>query len=81
MKFLQIPGYDYIPELINQTVRDALQAQADATKPWTPDYWYEEMQGLADATGMPFDDILQVHMLPELTKGSCSMFGKCLNYI
>lgn len=33
------------------------------------------MQGLADATGVPFNSILRIHMLPSLTQGHCSMFG------
>ena len=63
------------PSLANMTMQDALQAEIDATRPYTPDYWMEEMRGLSDATGISFTEIYRIHMLPELTKGSCSMFG------
>ena len=36
---------------------------------------YDEMQGLSDATGIPYEEILNIHMLPSLTQGHCSMFG------
>ena len=63
------------PSLANMTMQDALQAEIDATRPYTPDYWMEEMRGLSDATGVSFEEIYRIHMLPELTKGSCSMYG------
>ena len=33
------------------------------------------MQGLADGSGVPYKQILQVHMLPELIKAHCSIIG------
>ena len=33
------------------------------------------MHGLADATGIEYKTVLQMHMLPELIKASCSMMG------
>ena len=33
------------------------------------------IRGMADATGVHATRITQVHMIGELTKGSCSMFG------
>jgi len=30
---------------------------------------------LADSTGVDFKDIERLHLLGELTKGDCSMFG------
>jgi len=53
----------------------ALDLTADATKPYTGTYFYEEMQGMADATGLDYKTIRRVHMIGELTKGSCSMYG------
>ena len=38
-------------------------------------YVEEEIQGLADATGLPVTKIRRVMWIPELTRGSCSMFG------
>ena len=34
----------------------------------SPPYFFEELHGLADATGVDYDLLLRVHMLPELVK-------------
>jgi hypothetical protein len=33
------------------------------------------MRGLSDASGVDYDTIRRIHMIGELTKGSCSMYG------
>ena len=72
----ELPGGKIIyPSLANMTIQEALQAEIEATRPFTPDYWMEEMRGLSDASGVSFDDIYRIHMIPELIKGYCSMFG------
>ena len=71
----QVPMSSIAPDLINMTIEEALDLTADLTRRFTPDYWFEEMRGLSDASGVDYQRILQLHMLPELTKGSCSMFG------
>jgi isopenicillin-N N-acyltransferase-like protein len=71
----EVPLHEVAPDLVNMTMEDALQLTADLTAPYTPDYWFEEMRGLSDASGVSYDQILRIHMLPELTKGACSMFG------
>jgi len=40
----------------------------------TPDF-YEELQGVADGSGVDYLKLRRLHMLPGLTKGACSMFG------
>eukprot|EP01114_Cavostelium_apophysatum_P015485 TRINITY_DN4219_c0_g1_i1.p1 TRINITY_DN4219_c0_g1~~TRINITY_DN4219_c0_g1_i1.p1 ORF type:complete len:447 (+),score=111.40 TRINITY_DN4219_c0_g1_i1:73-1413(+) len=51
----------------------------DATAEYTPSYWFEEMQGLADgvnnASAVTKEIIYRLSLLGELTKGTCSMFG------
>ena len=46
-----------------------------ATKRWTGSYFYEEMRGMADGSGSDYKLIRRVHLIGELTKGSCSMYG------
>jgi len=53
----------------------ALDATYEATREWTGDYFWQEMQGLADASGADYLTIRRIHMIGELTKGACSMFG------
>lgn len=47
----------------------------EATKSYTPSYFYDEFRGLANSTGLPYGEILRLHMLPELVKAGCSIFG------
>jgi len=53
----------------------ALDLTYDATRPYTGVYFEEEIKGMADATGIPEAKIRRIHMIGELTKGDCSMFG------
>ncbi|KJE94496.1 hypothetical protein CAOG_05130 [Capsaspora owczarzaki ATCC 30864] len=53
----------------------ALDLTFDATNPYTGSYFLDEMHGLADATGLDYKMIRRVHMIGELTKGGCSMYG------
>jgi len=45
------------------------------TLPYTNKKYYEEMRGIADGSGVEFKYLKRVHMIGELTKGACSMFG------
>lgn len=53
----------------------ALDLTYDITKKYTGEYFFQEMQGIADASGAHYETIRRVHMIGELTKGSCSMYG------
>jgi hypothetical protein len=53
----------------------ALDLTYDLSKAYTGPYFFEEMQGMADGSGVPYETILRVHMLAGLTQGKCSMFG------
>jgi hypothetical protein len=53
----------------------ALALSFDATKDYIQPYVLEEIQGMADAVGLPAKTIRDVMWIPELTRGSCSMFG------
>jgi len=76
-------GPDWLPPsvrdwIIKLGLEAAMQFTADATDEYTPEYWFEELHGLADAVNssdVPYEDILHLCMFGELTKGTCSMFG------
>ncbi|KAK7112970.1 protein dcd1B-like [Littorina saxatilis] len=53
----------------------ALDLELLATKRHTGSYFFEEAMGLSDAAGIDYQKILRIHMIGELTKGSCSMIG------
>jgi hypothetical protein len=52
-----------------------LEATVQATAPFTPQSYLDEIQGLADGSGLPFDMLLHLNLFPEVTKASCSFFG------
>lgn len=53
----------------------ALDWCADITAPFTPQEFYDELHGLADASGVDYQKLLRLNMFAELTKASCSFFG------
>jgi len=74
---------DFAPNLPDDFIEDVVQGGLDwamdrtinITEPYTPDYFNQEIEGLARATGMSAHKLKQVHMFGEITKGACSMFG------
>lgn len=53
----------------------ALQWCAKETAPYTPQGFFDEIQGLADGSGLPYDMLLHLNLFPEITKAACSFFG------
>jgi hypothetical protein len=75
-----IPGSGKLKDWFMKMVADvgldaALDLTTDATEKYMGDYFNQEMHGMADATGIPFKKIQRIHMIGELTKGACSMYG------
>lgn len=71
---------DLLPEsvqavLLTKGARAALAENAKITAEFTPQSYFDEVRGLADATGIDYDTILELNMIPEITKASCSFFG------
>jgi len=60
---------------VNLGVDAALQAELDLTREFTPEYFFDELRGLSASTGVSQQKLEWVHLIGELTKGSCSMFG------
>ena len=61
--------------LAEEGVDGACDLTAQITKKYTGQYFFDEMRGLAEAAGVDYKDVLRIHMIGEVTKGSCSMFG------
>lgn len=53
----------------------ALDWCADVTAPFTPQEFYDELQGCADGSGVDYQTLLRLNMFAEITKASCSFFG------
>jgi hypothetical protein len=73
---LPLPGWlnRYIASLGAKLALDLTYALTEA---YTTPAYYVEMQALCDGAGRPdlFPKLRRIHMIGELTKGRCSMFG------
>lgn len=73
--------FPHLPEaakklLLDKGVNAALDITAALTKKHTPDEFFQELHGIADAVdGVDYQLLLRLQMFPELTKASCSFFG------
>lgn len=56
-------------------IATALDLTYEITSPYTNRKYYEEMRGIADGSGVSLRLMRRIHMIGELTKGTCSMFG------
>jgi isopenicillin-N N-acyltransferase like protein len=71
---------DRVPLWVKQLIAEkgmdyALDWTANVTAPFTPQAYYDEIRGLADATGLDYNLLYRMNMFPELTKAQCSFFG------
>lgn len=65
----------FLEDVANFGLEVALDIEIDITKNFTGDYFWQELQGMADGSGVSFDKAARMHLIGELTKGSCSMYG------
>lgn len=61
--------------LIVKGIFFALDWTASVTKAFTPQAYFDEIQGIADGAGVSRDLLWRLQMFPEVTKASCSFFG------
>eukprot|EP01100_Stratorugosa_tubuloviscum_P007887 TRINITY_DN3252_c0_g1_i1.p1 TRINITY_DN3252_c0_g1~~TRINITY_DN3252_c0_g1_i1.p1 ORF type:complete len:453 (+),score=217.01 TRINITY_DN3252_c0_g1_i1:97-1455(+) len=70
----------FLPPWLQKQIADwgldkALDFTEKISKPFTGPYFYEELQGLADGSGVDYQTLVRIHMLAGLTEGKCSMIG------
>lgn len=75
-----IPNKYHIPESIVKMIADkgldfVLDWQNEESKPFINSQIYAEMRGMSDACGVDYKMIVRVHMIGEVTRGSCSFYG------
>ena len=46
-----------------------------ATSRYTPQRYFDEMKGIADASGIDYDRLVRLNLFPELIRASCSIIG------
>jgi hypothetical protein len=71
---------DRFPKAVRELIvrfgmKEALGWCAKVTKPFTANSYFEEIQGIADASGVSYDLLIQLNLFPEITKASCSFVG------
>lgn len=63
-----------IPKWLSRLIADfglklALDLTEMASKDFTPQYFYDELKGLSDASGVDYQTLVRVHMIAGLTQG------------
>ena len=58
----------FIQDIAEGGIEWALEKTTNITEEFTPPYFNQELQGLADASGLDFKMLQNIHMLGELTK-------------
>lgn len=66
---------DFLQEVSDFGLDAALDLENVATDKYTGSYFHDQMRGISDSTGIDLKKIRRLHLIGELTKGSCSMFG------
>jgi hypothetical protein len=74
------PYIKYLPEFLKNMiikfgVEAALEYELVVTHKYTPSYYFDEVQGLADALNMSYGSVMRFMMFPELIKAACSIVG------
>jgi hypothetical protein len=83
--------FDYVGDMINSVLDKlpkflqdaidkygpiiALDITYELTKPYTPAHFEEELQGLADGSGIELMQLKRIQMFPELIKAACTIVG------
>lgn len=73
--------FPHVPKAIKKMILEkgvnaALDWTAKVTADYTPQSFFEELQGIADTVeGVSYESLLRLQMFPEITKASCSFFG------
>ncbi|XP_077988524.1 protein dcd1A-like [Glandiceps talaboti] len=65
----------FVKDVADMGMDLALDLENLLVEKYTSKYFLDELQGMADATGLDFKKLKGIHMLGEITKGTCSMFG------
>eukprot|EP00010_Vexillifera_abyssalis_P002857 CAMPEP_0201552088 /NCGR_PEP_ID=MMETSP0173_2-20130828/13637_1 /ASSEMBLY_ACC=CAM_ASM_000268 /TAXON_ID=218659 /ORGANISM="Vexillifera sp., Strain DIVA3 564/2" /LENGTH=441 /DNA_ID=CAMNT_0047962507 /DNA_START=21 /DNA_END=1346 /DNA_ORIENTATION=+ len=65
----------WLPILAHNGTGALLELTYDLTKDFIEPWFLQELQGLADGSGVPYKTLLHANLIPEAIKAHCSMFG------
>jgi len=74
-KWIQFLPLELRTALESATLVEALELTFKATRQYTPQHFFDEIQGFADGAGVDASVIIHLNMIPELVKAACSMLG------
>lgn len=72
---------EHVPQLIQTMTQKAgvsieyLDQVFEQVKPYIANYFIEEMQGIADGSGLNFQDVIRANLIGEASEWHCSLFG------
>ncbi|CAF0778657.1 unnamed protein product [Adineta steineri] len=74
LKNLKLPKWfeDFV---VDKGLSFALDIQNDLVKKYMDEEVYNEMRGIADAAQVDYKTVIRLHMLGEITRGRCSLYG------
>ncbi len=61
--------------LVKPLMRFALNLTWLFTRNYTPQRYFEELQGMAEGSGIEYMELVRMNMFPELIKAACSLVG------
>lgn len=61
--------------IANLGLKGALDLNYDITREFTPPWYDEELHGIADGSGVTYEDIRRLNLIPELIKAACTVLG------
>jgi len=65
-----------IPGLSNKAKMDyGFDFEKIATERFTPQRFFDELRGIADASGVDYTTLLKINLFPELTRAICTILG------
>jgi hypothetical protein len=72
--------FPYLPDflvrlIVEYGVEAGLEATYWMTERYVPPYYWDEIRGISDASGISYMDLVRINLLPELIKAHCSMVG------
>ncbi|GMH77588.1 hypothetical protein TrRE_jg2056 [Triparma retinervis] len=71
---LGLPSW-FLEMAVEKGLEGALDWTYNATFDYVDPAFWDELRGVSDGSGTSYDLLRRIHMLPEATKGHCSMFG------
>lgn len=75
VKILQKIPKEWAEVVVKFGLTAALDLNYELTKSYVPQRFIDEMQGIADGSGLSYMQLVRMNYVPEITQAGCSIFG------